>query len=105
MLKVPDQRTQRLLALAQFIEESDDFDMNDWDKCICGQLGKMHGMPVWDKDMATRFLGLTGSETTKLFVPCLSPGGYTKITREVAARTLRHFAVTGDIEFNVGESD
>ena len=49
MLQRPDQRQTRLLALAEFIEQSDHFDMGQWCHCIAGHAVEMHNREEWRK--------------------------------------------------------
>jgi hypothetical protein len=96
MLKVLDGKTKKLLDLADYIEmlDDDDFDMSSWSKCIaghaCRRIGSEAGM-----SQGVRALGITDAEGLKLFTPT----GLHSCKRMEAVRTLRNFAITGEIKF------
>jgi hypothetical protein len=113
MLQVVDQRTQRLLQLADHIEDLDDdeFNMRDWCKCIAGHCVKYYGPPE-RAFMASQeprimyeaadILGLNEREMIELFTPGLVSDGDLPTPKE-AAQTLRELAVSGQISWAEGK--
>lgn len=101
MLRRPDVGTERLLALADFLDqlEPERFSMGTWGqweepRCICGWYQQLHGnMDKMDWGQAAEGLGLDRLTASKLFH---DPSWGTS-TAKGAARTLRHLAVTGEM--------
>lgn len=112
------ERQRRLLWLADNVEKLHPyhFDMTNWNCCLAGHLARLleghddnrnhHAM----SHHAADFLRLTTAEQCKLFMPTVEEvfgdrrptdgsARISKITREWAARTLRHFAYTGRIDW------
>jgi hypothetical protein len=98
MLQRPDVGTERILALADFIEglEPDRFSMSSWGeheepRCICGWYQQLHGhLDKTDWGQAADGMGLSHDVAHQLF-----HGGYWK--PDLAAKALRHLAVTGEL--------
>lgn len=104
MLQVIDKRTKRLLDLADFIERSDDYNQLDWCTCIAGQAYRMlHGKhwrdgrdPTVRVEIADAF-DIDPLSAVSLFV---GDGSYTK---HQAASTVRHYALTGNVDWSIGD--
>ena len=114
MLKTPDLKTARLLKLADYIERgTGEFDMRNWCHCIAGQVAQLLGYTQpWNtrhvQEAAGEWLELKTYEALQLFCPTDtsplsiaigSPSPIREVTRSQAARCLRHYAITGDIDW------
>src|SRR5262249_50747641 len=98
------------------------FDMREWHTCIAGHCCKLFHIRLksrYYRQAAQTALELTDEEAKELFCPRLPtesvprpawlmllcpppPMAYNQIDNKVAARALRHFAVTGEVSFDVG---
>jgi hypothetical protein len=102
MLHKPDPKTEKVLKLADFIDELEPerFSMRQWGvhsepRCICGWL--MHNEGIIEKDNwqeAALILGMDENIAQRMFQQPLR----SDIDNHKAAKALRHYAVTG--EFN-----
>lgn len=106
MLQKLDVATKMLLDLADDIEKSDKFDMRQWCDCIAGHAVRKYGEPHYTYDTkaaAARILGLTDDQAGELFQPretdWMGHAVVRELTREQAAKGVRHFALTGEVEF------
>ena len=97
---------ERMLELAEFIKDSDDFDMmsgpflDGSQKCIAGHARQLFGKDD-PKFNPTRFLGLTPGEGRRLFAPRVprekrydyraGPDDYGYINKELAAHAIGYF--------------
>jgi hypothetical protein len=100
MLQKPDFHTARLLALADNLAESQDYDQNRWETCICGhacRLFRLGASPKGDFYAVGRELGLDGQTTRMLFGESRPESP----TREVASRVVRHLALTGEVDWTI----
>ena len=80
------------------IEQSDDFDMRDWDTCLKAHAIEAMGRGSIDPQLVphervARFLGLPESEAITLFVDGVDLG------RDEVIAVLRHFRDTGRVAF------
>lgn len=92
--------------LAEFIETTDrDLRMDDWCRCIAGHCCRMlfDVPPTGDMlEMAVSYLGITPQQADVLFQPDddeLGTTPYSAISRDWAVAVVRHFAVTGEIDW------
>ena len=116
MLKTHDLKTARLLKLADYIERgTGEFNMRNWCHCVAGHVARMLGHPMMAsdssiKEIAADWLDLEPFEAMQLFCPVEPPSALSvqigarntirsDITRGEAARCLRHYAITGDIDW------
>ena len=79
------------------IEQSDDFDMRDWDTCLKAHAIEAMGRGSIDPQLVpyervARFLGLPESKAITLFVDGVD------LTRDEVVAVLRHFRDTGRLE-------
>lgn len=103
----------RLLAVADTIEaNADAFDMGCWECCVAGMAALYATGKRCEDDrsagIARDFLGLSPEQAHELFAPdChvlarpeqLPPSCLSKISATWAAATVRHFAMTGRIDW------
>ena len=102
MLQQPDRHTQEILDLANFLDElpPDRYEQNRFlnehgARCACGwQNYRKCRMTPEDTKAAADDLGLSDGQAGVLFG--LHP--FRKIDSKQMARTLRHLAVTGEID-------
>lgn len=100
MLQKPDVATQRILELANFLDnlEPERFSMGTWGqwqepRCICGWYQQLHGhINKEDWRQAADGMGIPHSLAHSLFHYCIGSA-----TPHNAARLLRHLAVTGEL--------
>lgn len=110
MLQVPDKLTKQLLDLANDIERSSNFNMKKWNCCIAGHVAARHGFPVTEriKHDAAEALGIGPATAQQLFCPPNPTHSFysthsmiRNVTKEQAARCLRHLAVTGEVDWDI----
>ena len=100
MLRKPDVGTERILALADFLDqlEPERFSMNSWGlhdepRCICGWYQQLHGnFDKMDAAQAAEGMGLSRPIAARLFGD--TAGAHTP---QQAAKKLRYLAVTGEL--------
>ena len=111
MLDTPSEKTNRILEVANFVENLGDdlYDQStygkhghDEPKCLCGWINEAFLETSYTSDYvsAARYLGITGREVTKLFdgAPYWRDD-YTHPTAAEAASVLRHLALTGEVDW------
>ena len=99
MLQKPSVGTERILALADFLDqlEPERFSMTSWGleeepRCICGWYQQLHGnFNKMDIAQAAESMGISLPIARKLFS---SADAYTP---QMAAKKLRYLAVTGEL--------
>lgn len=113
-------RTYKLLKLADYIEQdTGTFNMARYGECIAGKCLDMLGIPNTHPSYeftavpAAEYLGLTFEESKMLFsmygfYPTdmgfeQAIGKLKNTTKEQAVRTIRHFAITGVIDWDIPE--
>lgn len=106
-------RQCRALALANYIERSDTFNMATWQACVAGKCADMIGADRDEGFAAADYLGLKDAEPFHLFTPkgAMLPDSVryeidylAKIDKAWAVRTLRYFAFTGKIDWIANEA-
>src|SRR5262245_43105228 len=106
MLQKVDTQTKRLMALADSIEHSDTFNMRQWCDCIAGHAVRLfldQRYVVDTKEAARTALRLTERQATDLFQrrdSCRREPAVRELSRNEAARAVRHLAVTGEVRFS-----
>jgi hypothetical protein len=100
MLHRPDAHVERLLKLADFLDELEPqrFSMRQWGKtqeprCICGWFMHNAGLNEDSWITAGKLLGMDEDTATLFFQ---QPLRRNEISNHDAAKALRHFAVTGE---------
>lgn len=98
MLMKIDERTKRLLDLADFIEKEKTFYQGNWTTCICGKAQKMLGAEyggnaACQTEWACEALQINADEARELF------SNYGNPRQEDACRVIRHFALTGQVDW------
>lgn len=61
MLQRLSQQARNCLVTADFIEQSDDFNVGDWRRCICGHAARLMGItehPVLHREAVQEWLGV-----------------------------------------------
>jgi hypothetical protein len=103
MLQKPDSKTQNILNMAEFFENLSvtKFNMKEWEdsrgrKCICGWINYLNGDQPDSRAKAQEFLGISYAKTLQLFSGNASP----RTTPRMAARVLRHLAITGEVDWD-----
>ena len=101
-------RKDRLEYMAALLEQLPDdgrFNLREWETCICAwthhAAGQTHRPlarlnPV---HLARQWLGIPLQEATRLFHPDLDT--YGDVTAKQAAKVIRHYADTGEVEWSV----
>jgi len=97
MLQKPDVSTERILELANFLNELEPerFSMNSWGqweepRCICGWYQQLHAhINKEDWRQAADGMGIPHGVAHTLFHDASTP--------QQAAKRLRHLAVTGEL--------
>lgn len=98
-------RLAYMAALLEALPEDGRFDLREWESCICawtihaaGQtqrpLARLNPIHV-----ARQWLGIPLHEATELFHPNLDT--YGEVTAKQAAKVIRHYADTGDVDWSV----
>ncbi len=104
MLQKPDVKTHNILKMAEFFEtlsitkyNQKHFEDSNGRKCICGWTNYLNNVLPENKEQARLYLGLRHSQMLELF-RCDPP---VRATPKIAARVLRHLAVTGEVNWSI----
>jgi hypothetical protein len=112
MLDTPNEKTNRILQLADFIENlpPENYKQSSFTSgpahCICGWIMERLGREDYSNvHQASDYLGLNYYQGEELFcgAPILGPNwNSTKVPTNLdAARVLRHLAITGKVDWSI----
>jgi hypothetical protein len=98
-------RLEYMAALLEQLPEDGRFNLREWETCICAwthhAAGQTH-RPLARLNpihLARQWLGIPLKEATQLFHPELDV--YGDVTAKQAARVIRHYADTGEVNWSV----
>lgn len=98
-------RLEYMAALLEALPEDGRFNLREWETCICAwtihAAGQTHRPlaqlnPVY---LARQWLGIPEREARRLFTPELDV--YGDVTAKQAAKAIRHYADTGEVDWSV----